>query len=224
MQTAASGPSRLVQIVLFDGFDLLDAIAPYEVFWAASLLAPAALAVEFATIEGPRQVPSGSNGVCVAATATLDAKRADILVVPGAAGRVSGEGDDTIPALLARAAASGLPAAAVQAMARPGVTVATVCGGSLLLALGGILNGRHAVTHHMGMEVLAATGAVAVQARVVDDGNFVSSGSVTSGLDLGLYLLERELGPRVALAVEGLFAYERRGTVWRALGQEPGAL
>jgi transcriptional regulator GlxA family with amidase domain len=44
---------------------------------------------------------------------------------------------------------------------------------------------------------------------------------VTSGLDLGLYLLERELGPRVALAVEKLFAHERRGTVWHNTGTKP---
>jgi hypothetical protein len=44
---------------------------------------------------------------------------------------------------------------------------------------------------------------------------------VTSGLDLALYLVERELGPRIALAVEELFAYERRGTVWRRHGAEP---
>ena len=51
-----------------------------------------------------------------------------------------------------------------------------------------------------------------------DDGNLVSAGGVTSGLDLAVYLLERELGPRIAHAVESLFASERRGTVWRATG------
>ena len=56
---------------------------------------------------------------------------------------------------------------------------------------------------------------------MVDDGDLVSGAGVTSGLDMSLYLLERELGPRVALAVEKLFAYERRGTVWRAHGATP---
>jgi transcriptional regulator GlxA family with amidase domain len=99
--------------------------------------------------------------------------------------------------------------------------MATVCGGSLILGIAGMLKGRHAVTHHMGMAVLAATGATVVAARVVDDGNFVSAGGVTSGLDLALHLLERTLGPRIAHATESLFAYERRGTVWRPEGREP---
>lgn len=84
--------------------------------------------------------------------------------------------------------------------------------------MAGLLEGRHAVTHHLGMDVLGATGAVPVHARVVDDGNLVTAGGVTSGLDLGLYILEREFGPRIALAVEELFAYERRGTTWRSSG------
>jgi transcriptional regulator GlxA family with amidase domain len=57
--------------------------------------------------------------------------------------------------------------------------------------------------------------------RIVDDGDLVTAGGVTSGLDLGLYLLEREVGPKVALAVEQMFAHERRGVVWRDQGPAP---
>lgn len=210
----------LAQIVLFDGFDLLDAVAPYEVLAAGGMASGGALRVELATLEGPREVPSGPTGVKLAATAALDPERASLIIVPGAAGPTIGDGPDTIPALLGRAVESGLARALGEALALPGLTVGTVCGGSLVLALGGLLQGRPAVTHHMGMDVLAAAGAIAVRARVVDDGNLVSAGGVTSGLDLAMYLLERELGPRIAHAVETLFEYERRGTVWRAHGPD----
>ena len=99
--------------------------------------------------------------------------------------------------------------------------MATVCGGSMILAMAGLIEGRPATTHHLGLDLLDATGVIAVDARVVDDGDLVSGGSVTSGLDVGLHLLERELGPRVAFAVEKLIAHERRGTVWRRSGAEP---
>jgi transcriptional regulator GlxA family with amidase domain len=210
----------LVQIALFDDFDLLDALAPYEVLFAGGVAAGGALLVELAAQNGPRDVRSGPTGLTIAATTALDPERADIIVVPGAAAPAM----DAIPALLQRAAESGLPALLERAMARAGVTVATVCGGALILAMAGLLKGRSAVTHHLGMEVLAATGAIAVPARVVDDGNLVSAGGVTSGLDLALYLLERTLGPRIAHAIELTFQYERRGTVWRANGPEPLAL
>jgi transcriptional regulator GlxA family with amidase domain len=204
-----------VQIVLFDGFDLLDAIAPYEVLWAGGEAAKGALTVEFASYEGPRAVPSGPSGLLIQASAAIDLEGADLILVPGAAGDLEGDGPNTIPAILGRAVESGLPEALEKALASPKITVATVCGGSLILGMAGLLQGRNAVTHHLGMEVLSATGANAITARVVDDGDLITGGGVTSGLDVAFYLLDRELGSEVALSVEKLFEYERRGTVWR---------
>ena len=120
----------------------------------------------------------------------------------------------TIPVLLAWFSETAAVPLMRQALANPDVTVATVCGGSLALAMAGLLEGRHAATHHLGMDVLEATGVNIVHARVVDEGDLITAGGVTSGLELALYLLERGYGPRVALTVESLFAYERRGTVW----------
>jgi transcriptional regulator GlxA family with amidase domain len=146
----------------------------------------------------------------------LDPERADLVVVPGAAGPTAG-----IPEILGRTLHTDLPGLLKAALDRPGLTVATVCGGSLLLGMAGLLSGRHVTTHHMGADALSRTGAVTVDARIVDDGDLVTSANVTSGLDLGLYLVERHLGPRIAHAVERLFAHERRGTVWRADGPAP---
>ncbi|MGG4128876.1 DJ-1/PfpI family protein [Paenibacillus illinoisensis] len=207
-----------VQIVLFDGFDLLDAIAPYEVFIAASMYTEEALMVELVTAEGPRHVTSGIQGLEIEATGKLDPECGGMILVPGASGKVSGEEPDSIPIILNRAAGTEISVQIRQALEREDVLVATVCGGSLLLAMAGLLEGRHAVTHHMGMGVLGATGAFPIQARIVDDGNLVSAGGVTSGLDVALYLVERTLGPRIAHAVEQLFEFERRGTVWKAEG------
>ncbi|GIO84894.1 hypothetical protein J25TS5_18260 [Paenibacillus faecis] len=211
-----------VQIVLFDGFDLLDAIAPYEVFCAASMYAENKLAVELVTAEGARSVPSGTNGLVIQASGRLNPDRAGILLVPGASGDVKdAEGPASIPAILSRAMKTEITGLIGKALERGEITVATVCGGSLLLAMGGLLDGRPAVTNQMGMEFLGATGAVPIHARIVDDGNLVSGGGVTSGLDVALYLVERELGPRIAHAVEQLFEFERRGTVWKEKGLAP---
>jgi transcriptional regulator GlxA family with amidase domain len=46
----------------------------------------------------------------------------------------------------------------------------------------------------MGLDMLDATGARAIDARVIDDGDLITGAGVTSGLDLALYLLEREIG------------------------------
>ncbi|QMV40703.1 DJ-1/PfpI family protein [Cohnella cholangitidis] len=211
-----------VQIVLFDGFDLLDAIAPYEVFCAAELFADGALSVELVTAEGPRSVASGINGLKIEASGQLDPERAGIILVPGASGDIAGDGPDSVPAILIRTMNSALTDLIRQALERQDAVVAAVCGGSLILAMGGLLEGRPAVTNRLGMDLLGSTGAIPVSARVVDDGNLVTGGGVTSGLDVALYLVERELGPRIAHAVEQLFEFERRGTVWREKGISPG--
>lgn len=217
------------QIVLFDGFDPLDVIAPFEVLTAGcdavgSDAAGGALAVELVAADGPREVTSGTRGLALRATARLDPDRPGYIVVPGASGPITGDPDQgavTIPVLLARFADSAAAPLLRAALHNPEVTVATVCGGSLALAMAGLIEGRHAVTHELGMDVLDAAGVHAVPARVVDDGDLICAGGVTSGLDLGLHLLEREFGPQIAHAVETLFAYERRGTVWRNTGPTP---
>jgi transcriptional regulator GlxA family with amidase domain len=204
------------QIVLFDGFDPLDVIAPFDVLVAGSDAVGGELAVELVSAEGPRPVVSGSRGLVLNATAQLDPSKPGYVIVPGASGPIDGDPDevDTIPVLLARFGETEAVPLMRDAMANPDITVATVCGGSLALAMAGLLEGRNAVTHVLGLDVLDATGVNVIRARVVDDGDLVTAGGVTSGLDLALHLLDRSYGPRVALAVEELFEYERRGTVW----------
>jgi putative intracellular protease/amidase len=214
----------LAQIVLFDGFDPLDVIAPYEVLSAGGMVTDATLEVELVSAEGAREVRSGLGTLSLRATARLDPTRADLVVVPGAVGRLPDANeptDDSVPVILSRTLDTDLPARLKEALDTPGLTMATVCGGSMVLAMAGLIEGRPATTHHMGLDLLEATGTIPIDARVVDDGDLVTGASVTSGLDLALYLLDRELGPRVAIAVERLLAYERRGTVWRATAAEP---
>ncbi len=207
--------------VLFDGFDPLDVIAPYDVLWAGGAAAGGALTVELVSADGPREVTGEIGGLVLRATAMLDPDNADLIIVPGAAGPISAPEDgreiDTIPILLARTLETGLPALMRKALDNPRVTVATVCGGSLALAMAGLLDGRHAVTRSPSSTTWAWTSSAPVA-------TWSRHGGVTSGLDLGLYLLEREFGPRIARSVEEMFAYERRGTVWRDTGLEAVAL
>lgn len=210
-----------IQIVLFDGFDLLDAIAPYEVFTAAAMYTNEAITVKLVSAEGARMVPSGVNDLKIQASEKLDLNYKGIILVPGASGSVDGNGLDSVPVKLQNATETELSNLLKEALQKPDILLSTVCGGSLILAMDGLLEGRHAVTHHMGMGLLSATNAIPIQARIVDDGDLVTGGGVTSGLDVALYLVERELGPRIAHEVEKLFEYERRGTVWKAEGSVP---
>jgi transcriptional regulator GlxA family with amidase domain len=80
----------------------------------------------------------------------------------------------------------------------------------MLLAEAGVTDGRRAVTHASALDELRASGAEVVDARVVDDGDLLTAGGVTSGLDLALYVVEREFGAAVADRVATVIEYERR--------------
>jgi transcriptional regulator GlxA family with amidase domain len=193
------------EIILFDGFDDLDAIAPNEVLQRAAALG-ADLSVDFVTVNGAAEARS-AYGVTLRTPRALG--QPDMLLVPG-----GGWVGHAPHGARAEAERGAIPTAIAEAHAR-GATIATVCTGAMLASAAGIMRGRHATTHHGAIEELRAAGAEVIAARVVDDGDLISAGGVTSGLDLALWLVERFFGSSLATTIEGQMEYERRGTVWR---------
>lgn len=203
-----------IDVLVFDGFEELDAIAPFEVLRVAAE-AGADLQTRLLTLHPAAEVEA-SHGLRVrpggALTSLADDERPDVVVVPGGGWnarkpqgtRAEAERGE-IPAELARLHAVG-------------TKLAGVCTGGMLIATAGLLEGRPAITHHAAIEDLRATGARVVEARVVDDGEIITAGGVTSGLDLALWLVERFFGSGLAHRVERQLEYERRGTVWRPDG------
>lgn len=194
------------EIVLFDGFDELDAIGPYEVLENAAG-AGASIETRLVTLEGEADengLVTASHGLRVEPEGTLG--RPDLLVVPG--------GGWTIDGGVRAAVEDGALPDAVDACFTDGATVASVCTGAMVLAEAGLLEGRPAATHRVAVDDLAATDANVVDERVVDDGDVLTAGGVTSGIDLALWLVEREFGADVAGNVETRMAHERRGEVF----------
>jgi transcriptional regulator GlxA family with amidase domain len=191
-----------VEILLFDGFDELDAVGPYEVL-ANGAREAADLAVSLVTHE-PAETVTAGHGLAVVPQGTLGDP--DLLVVPG--------GGWTTEGGVAAVVEDGTLPDVVAAHHGDGATVASVCTGAMVLASGGVLDGRPATTHHVAREDLAPV-ADSVDARVVDDGDVVTAGGVTAGIDLALWLLEREFGDEVADAVARTLEHERSRDVHR---------
>jgi hypothetical protein len=63
---------------------------------------------------------------------------------------------------------------------------------------------------------LRGSGAIVHNNRVVDDGNVITSGGLSAGLDLGLWLIEREVGPDLARAVADILEYRPHHDVWQS--------
>ncbi|MEV5725927.1 DJ-1/PfpI family protein [Streptomyces pharetrae] len=214
--TAAAAPSPRgdgapfrVHVVLFDGVEELDLSAPYEVLAASDYFTDRSVDVRYVALDGPRTVRA-AFGTTLRVDHAWAPEQADLLVVPG--GGYARRDDPGVWAEIRRGA---LPRALAQAP-RPGLTISALCTGVMLLSAAGLTRGRPCTTHHRARQDLEEQGGLLKNARVVDDGDLVTAGGVTSGLDLALWLARRELGVDTALGLEAMLEYEARGTVWTA--------
>ncbi|CAL9595398.1 hypothetical protein SUDANB6_05344 [Streptomyces sp. enrichment culture] len=208
---AAPGRDRplRVHVVMFDGVEELDFTAPYEVLSASEYFAGREVEVRYVALDGPRTVKA-AYGTGVRVDHGWAPEEADLLVVPG-----GGYARKEDPGVWAEIRRGSLPRA-LAAATRPGLTVSALCTGVMLLSAAGLTAGRPCTTHHRARADLERQGGVLKNARVVDDGDLVTAGGVTSGLDLALWLVRRELGADAAVGLEEMLEYEARGTVWTA--------
>jgi cyclohexyl-isocyanide hydratase len=86
--------------------------------------------------------------------------------------------------------------------------VTSVCTGAFLLGRAGLLNGKRAATHWAYAHLLPLVGATHEPARVVEDGNTITAGGVTAGIDFALTLVAREAGLEVAQSLQLGFEYD----------------
>jgi transcriptional regulator GlxA family with amidase domain len=77
-----------------------------------------------------------------------------------------------------------------------------VCTGALLLGAAGLLRGKRAATHWAWRELLVPFGAIPDAARVVRDGNVITGGGVTAGIDFALSVVAELSGPEIAQAIQ----------------------
>ncbi|MFI9815004.1 DJ-1/PfpI family protein [Saccharothrix variisporea] len=207
---AAAGPATAanplrVQVLMFDGVEEQDFVAPVEVFGLAARMG-GAVTHALVTPDRPATVTC-SYGLRVDVDRGWSPHDADVLVVPGG-GYTDRDGPGVHRLIADTRFLRRLTG--VQAL-RVGI-----CTGVMVLSAAGLTKGRPATTHRGARADLAAQGATVVDARVVDDGTLVTGGGITSGLEVSLWLLERFLGAQFTQRVEQVLEYERRGTVWRA--------
>ena len=192
-------PMTRVEIVVFDGVDELDAVAPFEI------LAAAGYQVRLVTVK-PCSAVTGSHGMTLTPHGVLG--RPDLLIVTG--GGWSTKADASAWGEVQR----GVIPSAIAELHAAGTRIAGVCTGAMLIAASGILEGRPAVTHRSAIDDLRELGVnVHQEARVVDDGDVLTSGGVTSGIDLALHLIEVDRGRDAALREAARIEYDFCGEV-----------
>jgi imidazoleglycerol-phosphate dehydratase len=84
----------------------------------------------------------------------------------------------------------------------------SVCTGSLLWGAAGFLKGKRATTHPQAFEDLKRYAEIVLPDRIVDEGDLITAGGVTSSIDLGLYLCEKLAGSETAEKIRRQMDYK----------------
>ena len=175
--------TRHIGILAFPGVQQLDLTGPYEVF--ASLPD-----TKVHLIWKDRAPITSATGLVLIPTMTFgECPKLDVICVPGGGG---------VNALLEDAETLAF----VRAQAKQARYVTSVCTGSLVLGAAGLLKERKATTHWFAHDFLEKFGAIPVRARVVRDGNLITAGGVTAGIDFGLAVVAELVGRAEAEAIQ----------------------
>ncbi|MEB0227247.1 isonitrile hydratase [Pseudomonas sp. 10S4] len=158
-----------IGFLLFPQVQQLDLTGPYDVL--ASLPD-----VKVHLIWKDLVPVTASTGLVLKPTATFDDCPAlDVICIPGGSGvGPLMEDEQTLSFIKAQAANARY--------------VTSVCTGSLVLGAAGLLKGKRATTHWAYHELLETLGAIPVKDRVVRDGNLLTGGGITAGIDFALTL------------------------------------
>lgn len=185
-----------VAIVLFDDVEVLDFAGPFEVFGVAG---GAAKPYRVMTVAQTRRPILARNHLSINPDHDFASMpHADILVVPGGYGT-------------RREKAHAPMLDFIRAKATAAELVISVCTGALLLAKAGLLARLHATTHHGALDELAQDApdcVVLPGARVVDNGKFVLSAGISTGIEACLYVVARQHGAAVADATAAYMEYD----------------
>lgn len=177
-----------VAILLFDDVEVLDFAGPFEVFAVARSDhgEPAFEVVTVALRSGP---VVARHDLTILPTCTPDMlERVNILVVPGGLGtRREMHNPEMIHFIRATSASAQL--------------TLSVCTGALLLGAARLLDGLSATTHWAAMNELRALECgveLHPEARIVDNGELITSAGVSAGIDAALHVISRTHGQSAA--------------------------
>lgn len=175
--------SLQIGLLAFANVQQLDLTAPYEVF---AMIPGATVHLVAAGLDPIRS----ATGLMLTPTVRMaECPALDVLCVPGGVGVNALMTDREVLAF-------------VRAQSAGARFVTSVCTGALVLGAAGLLRGRRATTHWASLDLLAAFGATPVPERVVRDGNLVTGGGITAGIDFALALAEDLVGRSAAEAIQ----------------------
>lgn len=182
-ELANDGADTRVAILMFDGVQIIDFAAPYEVFGQAGF--------EVYTVSKDGKAVTTAMNLGVNVDHDFDtAPQADIVLVPGGHVHAVMEDEATL--------------AWIRARTESAEQVLSICTGSYILANTGLLDGKQATTFHKAFDGMAEQFpevTIVRDQRWVDTGKLVTSAGLASGIDAALHVVAEVLGEMRARSV-----------------------
>ncbi len=178
-----------VGIFIFNDVEVLDFAGPFEVF-SVTTLENENKPFKVETVSEKGDLVYARNGLKVQPDYSFaNMPTFDILIIPGGFGAREREiNNPTVINWIADEMKK------IQLMT-------SVCTGSLLLAKAGLLKGKRATTHWASLERFQSEFPdtdVIEGVKFVDEGNIVTSGGISAGINMSFHILKRLLGSEVA--------------------------
>ena len=180
--TDSPKPFHIV-FLLFDGITQLDFTGP------AQFLARMPGAVIHTAAKRTRPIETDSGFAILPNSDFADCPQADLRCVPGGFGTKHVIADPETLQFL-------------RDQAERARYITSVCTGSLALGAAGLLKNKRATSHWAYTALLEKFGATFEKARVVKDGNVITAGGVTSGIDFALTVIAEIAGREFAESVQ----------------------
>lgn len=178
-----------IVFVLFDNVTHLDFAGPVQFLSRM----PGAKIFVVSNDGGPVTTDCGFS--ILPTTSFADCQQADIICVPGGHGVREAVAD---PAIIDF----------VRQQGKNATWVTSVCTGAFILGIAGLLQGKRATCHWGYTHLLPLVGATHEPARVVRDGNLVTAGGVTSGIDFAIELIAMISGEDIARSIQLALEYD----------------
>ena len=146
--------------------------------------------------------------VITPAVAASEVEAADIVVIPGAIAI------DKVLGVASEDTVQEFPSATVEAarhLTELATTTSSVCTGAFILGQAGLLDGKSVTTHWEDIDSLRTAvpkARVVEKRRWVDEGHLVTSGGISAGISMSLYLVARLTSLQLARATARQMEFE----------------
>lgn len=197
-----------VAVLVFNGVELVDMNGPVDVFVHANRYKndPSFKGLPYnvyTVADKPDSIVSEDGAVTIKPAYTFaNCPEPDLIVIPG---RIANDGKD-----------SSIPVEQpyldyISKMGAEKKNIMSVCVGLYSLAATGLLNGKKATTHYLAIAYAEQTWKQVKfikNVRCVEDGLFVTTGGITSGIDGALYVVKKHNSLTIAQNVADIMVYD----------------